>query len=66
MGARNNLAMTMLDLSCPQQAREQLERIDIAQLKQPLRDAVTDTRAQLEAGTPAPNAKCGLIESAVN
>jgi len=48
-GARNNLAMTLLDLGCVGQARAQLDKIDSAQLKEPLRAAVRDTHAQIEA-----------------
>jgi hypothetical protein len=52
-GARNNLAMTLLDLGCLRQASEQLEKIDITRLSAPLRAAVMDTRAQLEAHAPS-------------
>lgn len=52
-GARNNLALTLLDLGCARQAQEQLDRIDIAQLKGALRDAVEDTQKQIEARSPA-------------
>jgi len=54
-GARNNLAMTLLELGCAGEAREQLEKIDIQQLSGPLRDAVQDTRAQVAARAPALN-----------
>jgi len=54
-GARNNLAMTLLELGCAAQAREQLEKIDTQQLSGALRDAVQDTRAQVAARTPALN-----------
>lgn len=48
-GARNNLAMTLLELDCPRSARTELERIDVTQLTGPLADATRDTRAQIEA-----------------
>jgi hypothetical protein len=54
-GARNNLAMTLLELGCAEEAREQLVKIDIQQLAGPLRDAVQDTRAQVAARAPALN-----------
>jgi tetratricopeptide (TPR) repeat protein len=48
-GARNNLAQSLLDLGCPQMAREQLLRIDLRTLKSPLLEAVGDTRAAVES-----------------
>ena len=48
-GARNNLAQTLLELRCPKAAREQLEAIDTAALPSPLREAVLDTRQNIEA-----------------
>ena len=48
-GARNNFAQTLLELGCPRHAREQLLTIDFAKLQSPLREAVTDTRQQVEA-----------------
>jgi tetratricopeptide (TPR) repeat protein len=48
-GARNNLAMTLLDLGCPHEARETLAPLDPASLQGPLAEAVRDTRAQIEA-----------------
>lgn len=48
-GARNNLAMTLLDLDCPASARQQLERIDEDGLSPALRDAIADTRRQIQA-----------------
>jgi tetratricopeptide (TPR) repeat protein len=46
-GARNNLAMTLVELGCPAQAREQLAGIDRAALNGPLREAVLDTEQRL-------------------
>lgn len=48
-GARNNLAMTMLELGCPKLARREVEQIDAAGLAVNMRDAVADTRRQIEA-----------------
>ena len=48
-GARNNLAMTLLDLGCTAQADELLENIDLTKLEEPVRAAVKDTRAQIGA-----------------
>ena len=52
-GARNNLAQTLLDMGCPRSARAQLEAIDLASLKSPLRDAVLDTKRNVEAAASA-------------
>jgi tetratricopeptide (TPR) repeat protein len=46
-GARNNLAMAYLELGCRDQARDQLQAIDAADLNEPLRAAIEDTRRQL-------------------
>jgi Flp pilus assembly protein TadD len=54
-GARNNLAMTLLELGCAAQAREQLEKIDNQQLTGPLGESIQDTRAQVAAREPALN-----------
>ena len=43
-GARNNLAMSLLDVGCPRQARSQIERIDLTALTDTLREAVEDSR----------------------
>ncbi len=48
-GARNNLAMTLLDLGCPQAAKAEIERISAAQPSGGLAEAVADTRKQIEA-----------------
>jgi hypothetical protein len=64
VGARNNLAMTYLELGCPEQARGQFENIDVAALRGPLRAAVEDTRGRLATVKPgvAPLAICSKYE----
>jgi len=47
-GARNNLAMTMLGRGCPDAARQQLNMIDVTALNEAMREAVADTRRQIE------------------
>jgi hypothetical protein len=49
VGARNNLAMTLLDLGCPNRARQQLDPVNDTDLQSPLREAVLDTRERLAA-----------------
>lgn len=64
-GARNNLAMSLLELGCPARARRHLEAIDLTALAEPLRDAVEDTRERLSKAPladPEP-ALCNEIES---
>lgn len=48
-GARNNLAMTLLELGCPAAARREVERIDAVGLNPALRDAIADTSRQIQA-----------------
>jgi hypothetical protein len=48
--ARNNLAMTLLDMGCTTQARQQIEQIDVDKLDARLRNEVMDTRRQIDAG----------------
>jgi hypothetical protein len=48
VGARNNLAQTLLDLKCAHRARELLATIDPQTLSGAMRDAVLDTRRQVE------------------
>lgn len=55
-GARNNLAMTLLELGCPRAAHAQIDRIDDAQLSGPLAEAVRDTRVQIESRNDAADA----------
>jgi Tfp pilus assembly protein PilF len=52
--ARNNLAMTLLDLGCPAAARVELARIDVATLSGTLQAAVADTREQIDARRATP------------
>jgi tetratricopeptide (TPR) repeat protein len=47
VGARNNLAMTLLEMGCRDQARTQLDQIRDADVTPSLREAVLDTRARL-------------------
>jgi tetratricopeptide (TPR) repeat protein len=53
VGARNNLAMTLLDLGCPVRAADQLRQIGVETLLPPLREAVLDTRLKVEAALEA-------------
>ncbi|HUQ12596.1 MAG TPA: PA2778 family cysteine peptidase [Steroidobacteraceae bacterium] len=48
VGARNNLAQTMLDLGCPHRARQLLEGVEVAGVDAPLREALNDTRRTAE------------------
>jgi tetratricopeptide (TPR) repeat protein len=47
-GARNNLAMTFVELGCAAEARRQLAAIDGATLSGTLREAVSDTEERLK------------------
>lgn len=59
VGARNNLAMTLLDQGCPAAARREIEKIDAGALGGSLREAVQDTRKQIDArGATADAAAC--------
>jgi tetratricopeptide (TPR) repeat protein len=53
VGARNNLAMALLELGCPASAQRELDRIDRDPLQGALRDAVADTARQITARLPA-------------
>lgn len=53
VGARNNLAMTLLELGCPLRAREELSRIDSTALGAELRAAVVDTRQRVDLASEA-------------
>lgn len=55
-GARNNLAMTLLDLGCPRAARREIGSLDPAALGNALREAVSDTRRQIDARGDAADA----------
>lgn len=48
IGARNNLAQTLLDLECPHRAREVLAPVDMGTLPVAMRAAVEDTRRGVE------------------
>jgi hypothetical protein len=51
--ARNNLAMTLLDLGCPHAARAEMERISGTDLGGELAESITDTRKQIDAKSSA-------------
>jgi tetratricopeptide (TPR) repeat protein len=53
VGARNNLAQSLLDLGCPAHAREQLAPVNVDILASPLKEAVLDTRRQADAAVTA-------------
>jgi tetratricopeptide (TPR) repeat protein len=55
-GARNNLAMALLEMGCATQARQQIAQIDLGKLDGKLRDEVADTSRQIAAG--ADSGKC--------
>jgi len=62
-GARNNYAQALLELGCPRRAREQLSAIDGSSLQSPLREAVSDTRVQVDAAvaqTTADSPECTI------
>jgi tetratricopeptide (TPR) repeat protein len=63
IGARNNLAQTLLDLDCPLRALNLLELVDTRALATPLRDAVNDTKltAQTRAAAGPDAANCPMI-----
>jgi tetratricopeptide (TPR) repeat protein len=50
-GARNNLAMTLLELGCVAEARRQIDSIDATALDARMRDEIADTRSQIDGGT---------------
>ncbi|MEO6079041.1 MAG: PA2778 family cysteine peptidase [Steroidobacteraceae bacterium] len=53
--ARNNLAMTLLDLGCPHAARSEMERIVTTNLSEGLAENIADTRRQIEAKSDLPD-----------
>jgi tetratricopeptide (TPR) repeat protein len=60
--ARNNLAMTLLDLGCPQAARTEIGRVTTSGLAGELAESIADTRKQIEArGQAADEAKCSAL-----
>lgn len=48
-GARNNLAMALLELGCPAAAADELQRIDATALDPAMRAAIADTGRQVQA-----------------
>ncbi|MEY2853519.1 MAG: hypothetical protein RL030_651 [Pseudomonadota bacterium] len=54
-GARNNLAMALLEQGCPNAARGQLDRIDTASLSAILKEATSDTRRLIDASPVNPD-----------
>jgi tetratricopeptide (TPR) repeat protein len=48
-GARNNLAMALLEMGCPAAAKKQIARIDLATLNGTTLETVNDTRRQIDA-----------------
>ncbi len=53
-GARNNLAMTLLESGCPQAAGREIQKIDLTGLAAVMAEAVSDTRKQIDAQSSAP------------
>jgi len=47
-GARNNLAMTLLEMGCVAEARREIDAIDASSLDSRMRDEVADTRKQID------------------
>jgi hypothetical protein len=54
--ARNNLAMTLLDLGCPQAARAEMDRITATSLAGELAESIADTSKQIDAKSLARDA----------
>jgi len=50
-GARNNLAMTLLEMGCAAQAKQQISQIDLGRLDGRLKEEVADTQRQIDAAT---------------
>jgi tetratricopeptide (TPR) repeat protein len=48
-GARNNLAMALLESGCSSQAREEISRIDTTRLGEQMKAAVLDTQRQIDS-----------------
>jgi hypothetical protein len=53
VGARNNLAQTLLDLRCPHRARQQLTGIEAQPMPAAVREALNDTLGKIEAAAAA-------------
>ena len=61
VAAHNNLAMTKLLLGCPQSAQQQLANIKLDAISGALREAVADTKAQINAKREIPDhASCAI------
>jgi Peptidase_C39 like family len=60
-GARNNLAMALLESGCVSQARDEVARIDTTRLGEKMKAEVLDTRRQIDSRPPAngPPSICG-------
>lgn len=56
--ARNNLAMTLLEMGCTAEAKQQISQIDAAKLAGRLKEEVADTLRQIDAG--ASSAGCAV------
>ena len=54
-GARNNLAMALLERGCPQAARRELDRIDAAHLGEGLRESILDTDRLIASSEARPD-----------
>jgi len=54
-GARNNLAMTLLELGCPRAAGKEIAQVNVTGLSAALAEAITDTRRQIETGQKSPD-----------
>jgi tetratricopeptide (TPR) repeat protein len=54
-GARNNLAMTLLERGCPHAARLQLDKIDTTSLDDAFRESVADTSRQIDSSIAKPD-----------
>lgn len=53
--ARNNLAMTLLDMGCPRAARAELARISAQQVTAEIAESLADTSRQIEAQAGNPD-----------
>src|SRR5262245_47455466 len=65
-GARNNLAMTLLDLGCLQSARAQIEQVSTDALHGSLLTAVEDTRARIASKSASASAEPALCHEWTN
>lgn len=61
-GARNNLAMSLLEMGCAKAARRQIDKIEVNSLGAALQEAVADTRRQIDAHVNAGDAaSCAAV-----